>query len=192
MDSDVTTLTSAMMRDDWWREELVKMDLPQLEDIISKLECEVVSVQSFIDSSKFTLEQDGMLSTFVARELEREHWAIEVDEMKTHLEYSRKCLQDCLTEEEQEDYETDIRAALKELEQLEPTLTLAKEMEKDAEMEMLTAQKKIQDAFELKCELESKLLKFSVDREILMAKQQLSSLPPYNYLSLKAYTSDNC
>ena len=81
MDSHVT-LTSAMMRDDWWREELVKMDLPQLEDIISKLECEVVSVQSFIDSSKFTLEQGGMLSTFVARELEREHWAIEVDETK--------------------------------------------------------------------------------------------------------------
>ena len=170
------------------QEELENMDLPQLEDCIMKLNDELVSVYSLLDRSKLAFEQGDMPSTLAAREMERGHWEMEVHETKKLLEYHRRQLQETVnpTEEEQEDYETDIRAELKALEQLEPTLILAKEMENAAKVEMLNALQKIQDAFELKCKLESKVLKLSSRRKVLVAKRKLSSVPPNRYLSLNA------
>lgn len=181
-----------------WQDELVEMDLPQLDEFILtanseilKLTCELDGVESFIDQSKFELF-DSVLSTLVARELEREHWAIEVRETKKMLAYDRSLLQEAVSpsEEEIEESEDNVRHSLKELERLEPTLVQAEENEKNAKEAMVTAQQKLQDALDVKGKLELKILKLEVDRATVVKQRELHDQPPCNFLILRV--SKNC
>ena len=162
--------------------ELSEMDVPQLDAVILKLEDEVDSLQAFIDHSKEDLWESELLSTLVARELEREYWEIEVQETKKMLEISKNTVNN--TVEEVEDNECDVRADTAELQKLEPILTLAKEKEKDAKVEIAIAQKKIEFSLEHKWKLERELLQLKVDRNVLFFKQQKVDMPPYTFLSL--------
>lgn len=169
-------------------QQLSEMDVPQLDAVILKLEDEVDSVRAFIDHSKEDLLESELLSTLVDRELEREHWEIEVQETQKMLDILNNTVNN--TVEEMEDTECDIRADTAELQKLEPILTLAKEKEKDAKMEMAIAQQKIDDALEHKWKLERELLQLKVDRNVIFFKQQKVDMPPYTFLSL--HVSRDC
>lgn len=164
-------------------DELSEMDLPQLDAVILKLEDEVDSVQAFIDNSKLDLGESELLSTLVARELEREYWETEVRMTKKLLEVLTDTV--CPPEGEVEDIDYEIEVTTTLLQKLEPILTQAKEKEEDAKMEMVVAQHKIEVALEHKWKLEAKLLKLQVDRQVLFVKQQQADAPPYTFLSLR-------
>ena len=156
-----------------------------LDDLISQLSAEVESVQSSINQSKSALETSDLLSTLVAREMEREHWATEVEETKKLLENQRRQLEESANSTETEvDLKSDIKGSLKMLKHLDLKLALAKEKENVTRAEMAIAEQKIQDLVELKCNLETKVVKIAMKRKILVMKQERSSLPPYTYLSL--------
>lgn len=181
-----------------WQEDLVEMALPELDDVILTLEGKLDSTVSFIDQAKHALEDRGLLSTLAAREMEREYWVTRKEETELLVDRDRCELRklresvNVVTEEDLTDIESFLRCDLRELEQLEPIVTLAKENERVVQVELANAQQKIQDAIEFKSKLEVRILKLEGEREKLLVKGQLSDLPPACYVKIRDNIGKKC